>query len=83
MEIKALGGCCKNSQKNYEAIVEAVKELNLDTTVIHVSDINEIMALGVMATPGLVVNGKVLSSGRVLNVNQAKELILKVISENN
>lgn len=80
MEIKALGGCCKKSTQNLEAVKEAVKELGLETKVIHVTDINEIMALGVMSTPGLVVNGKILSAGRSLNTKQAKELIEKAIS---
>lgn len=80
MEIKALGGCCKKSMANYEAICEAVKELGLDTEVIHVKDTNEIMNLGVLATPGLIVNGKILAVGRSLNVKQAKELIQKALS---
>lgn len=80
MKIQALGGCCKKSQTNYEAIVLAVKELGLDVEVEHVIDMNEIINLGVMATPGLVVDGKVLSVGRALNVKQAKELILQVIN---
>ncbi len=77
MKIQALGGCCKKSTANYEAIVEAVKELSLEDEVIHVTDMDEIMSLGVMATPGLVIDGKVMSAGRALNVNQAKELIEK------
>lgn len=80
MEIKALGGCCKKSMANYEAICEAVKELNLNVEVIHVTDTTEIMNLGVMSTPGLVVDGKILAVGRSLNVKQAKELITKAIN---
>ena len=38
MEIKTLGGCCKRSTQNYEAINEAVRELGLDAEVIHVTD---------------------------------------------
>ena len=38
MEIKTLGGCCKRSTHNYEAINEAVRELGLDAEVIHVTD---------------------------------------------
>lgn len=79
MEIKALGGCCKKSLQNFEAIKEAVKELGLNEEVIHVTDMNEIISLGVMATPGLIVNGKILSTGRLLNTKQAKELISKEI----
>ena len=77
MKIQALGGCCKNSAKNYENVVAAVKELGLGIEVEHVTDMNAIMALGVMATPGLVIDGKVYSVGRVLTISQAKEFIQK------
>lgn len=77
MKIQALGGCCKKSTANYEAVVEAVKELGLNDQVIHVTDMEEIMALGLISTPGLVIDGKVMSAGRTLNVKQAKELIEK------
>ena len=81
MKIQALGGCCKKSTANYEAIVEAVKELELNVVVEHVSDMDEIMNLGVMATPGLAIDGKIYSSGRALNVSQAKELIQKALNK--
>lgn len=80
MKIQTLGGCCKKSAANHEEVVEAVKELGLDVTVENVSDVNEIINLGVLATPGLVIDGKVLSAGRSLNVNQAKELIQKSLT---
>lgn len=60
MKIQTLGGCCKKSTANHEAIVEAVKQLGLDVTVENVSDVNEIIKLGVLATPGLAIDGKVL-----------------------
>ena len=50
--------------QNYEAINEAVRELGLDVEVIYVTDMNEILNLGVMSTPGLVIDGKVLYSDR-------------------
>ncbi|MDD4056690.1 MAG: thioredoxin family protein [Bacilli bacterium] len=77
MRIQALGGCCKKSQENYKSIVEATKQLGLDVVVEHVTDMNKIMELGVMSTPGLIVNGKILATGRMLNIAQAKELINK------
>ena len=80
MKIQALGGCCSKSTANYEAVKEAVKELGLDVEIEHVTDMNDIMNLGVMATPGLVIDGKVMSAGRPLNVKQAKELIEKAMS---
>lgn len=79
MKIQVLGGCCKKSMANYEAVVEAVKELGLKEVVIHITDMEEIMSLGVMATPGLVIDGKVMAAGRGLNVKQAKELIKKAM----
>lgn len=82
MKIQALGGCCSKSTANYEAVKEAVKKLGLEVEVEHVTDMNDIMNLGVMATPGLVVDGKVMSAGRSLNVEQAKELIEKAMSKN-
>lgn len=81
MDIKALGGCCKKSQENYKSVVEAVKQLGLEGEVIHVTDMNEIMNLGVMSTPGLIINGKIMATGRMLNVKQAKELINKALKE--
>lgn len=80
MKIQALGGCCKKSTANYEAVVEAAKELGITEEVIHVTDMDEIMSLGVMSTPGLVIDGKVMSVGRALNVKEAKVLIEKAMN---
>lgn len=82
MKIQALGGCCgKKSTANYEAIVEAAKELDITDEVIHVTDMEEIMSLGVMSTPGLVIDGKVMSAGRALSVKEAKAIIEKAMSK--
>lgn len=79
MKIQTLGGCCKKSLDNHKAVVDAVKELGLNIVVENINDFNEIIKLGVLTTPGLVINGKVISTGRCLNVNQAIELIKKYI----
>lgn len=81
MKIQALGGCCKKSTANYEAVVQAAMELGITEEVIHVTDMDQIMELGVMSTPGLVIDGKVMSAGRSLNVSQAKELIEKAMGK--
>ena len=75
MKIKALGGCCARSTQNFMNIQEAVKKLELDIEVEQVSDTNEIMMYGVMSTPGLVINGKAVASGRLLSVEDAMALI--------
>ncbi|WP_025725500.1 thioredoxin family protein [Acholeplasma granularum] len=75
MKIQALGGCCKKSTANYENAVEAAKICGITEVVEQVSDMNEIMKHGVLSTPGLVINGKVVSSGRVLKTEQIVEFI--------
>lgn len=77
MNVKVLGGgCCKCN--DLEAVVkEALTELGLDTTIEHVTDFTQIAAYGVMSTPALVVDGKVLSYGKVLKKAEAVALIQK------
>ncbi len=77
MNIKALGGCCTRSTQNFLNIQEAVKKMDLDIEVEQVSDTNEIMMYGVMSTPGLVINGKAVASGRLLSVEDAMALITR------
>ena len=65
MEIKILGaGCpkCKTLELN---VKKALSELGVTADVQKVTDINRIMDYGIMMTPGLVINGKVRSSGRL------------------
>ena len=54
-----------------------MEELNIREEVGHVTDFAQIAAYGVLTTPALVVDGKVLSAGQVLNVAQARELLQK------
>lgn len=77
MKIQALGCGCPKSVKNYEAIVEASKELGINDQVEFYQDSDGILAMGIMSTPALVIDGKVYSMGRVLSVKQAKELLEK------
>ncbi len=75
MEIKVLGtGCtkCKNLEKMTR---EMVSEMGIDANVTKEEDIMKIMEYGIMRTPGLVVDGKVVLSGRIPSVNELKELL--------
>ncbi len=77
MEIKVLGtGCakCKTLEKHTK---EAVEQLELDADVIKVEDIAEIMQLGVMTTPALLIDGKVVVKGKVPSVKDITELLSK------
>lgn len=72
---KILGGGCAKCNALEEATIQALEELGLDTSVDHVRDYGEIAGYGVMTTPALVYNGKVLSYGKVLTAPEVKKLI--------
>jgi len=65
VKIEVLGSGCANCQRLETLAREAVAKLCIEADVQHVTDIKEIMARGIMATPGLAVNGKIVSKGRV------------------
>jgi small redox-active disulfide protein 2 len=75
-KIQILGtGCpkCKKLQENAEM---AANDLGLDFTLEKVSDIQEIMKFKVWQTPGLVVDGEVKSTGKVLSMEEIKKLLV-------
>ncbi|WP_233377388.1 thioredoxin family protein [Maribellus sp. CM-23] len=75
MEIKVLGTGCPKCKKLEQLTREAVSELGIEATIEKVEDIYKIMQFGVMRTPGLVVNGKVVMSGRLPKTSEIKELL--------
>ena len=77
MEIKVLGTGCANCKKTKAVIADAVQEMHLDLKVIEVQDIPSIMAYGVMSTPAIVIDEKVVSTGRVPAKSQVMEMIRK------
>ena len=76
--IKVLGSGCKKCNALEEATKEPLLKLNMDTTIDHVADFAEISAYGVMSTPALVVDGKVVSMGKVLKKDQVLSILEKV-----
>lgn len=75
--IKVLGSGCAKCNALEDSVRGALEELGLDTRIDHVTDFGQIAAYGVMSTPALVVDGKVVSSGKVLKQREAVELIRK------
>ncbi|TCL59746.1 small redox-active disulfide protein 2 [Hydrogenispora ethanolica] len=75
MEVKVLGSGCANCIKLEKLVTEVVQELGLPATVSKVTDIKEIMAFGVMSTPGLVVDGKVKCTGRIPSKDEIKKYL--------
>lgn len=72
MVIKVLGPGCANCQKLEVLARKAADELGIDAEVVKVSDFAEIMAYGIMSTPGLVVDEKVKIAGRVPSLDEVK-----------
>jgi small redox-active disulfide protein 2 len=77
MDIKILGPGCPKCKTLEQATRNAVSELGIDASVSKVEDIVQIMAYGVMRTPGLVIDEKVIFSGRVPSMEELKEIITK------
>ncbi|MGN0448143.1 MAG: thioredoxin family protein [Acutalibacteraceae bacterium] len=77
--IKVLGAGCKACHKQYENVCRAVKDMGLSVEVEYITDMQKIMEYGVMSMPAIVVNEKVAAMGKVLNVNEAVELLQKFV----
>lgn len=75
MEILVVGSGCEKCGKLYEQTLEAVKELQLDADVRKVEDLVEIVKLGVMSVPALLVDGKVLAAGQPLSQKRVVQLL--------
>lgn len=75
MEIKVLGTGCCGCRALFDTVERAVEELGIDADVKKEEDLMKIMEYNVMSLPALVVDGKVVSKGKRLSVQQVKELI--------
>lgn len=73
--IKILGSGCKKCEKLEESVKKAVAELDLNLTITHITDFGQIASYGVMSTPALVLNGEVVSFGKVLSVDEVKHIL--------
>ncbi len=75
-----LGACCKKSTETFENVKTAVAELGYTDEVLNIGDNVEIAKYGVMQTPALVVNNKVVAYGRAIKTEDAKTLIQEALS---
>jgi small redox-active disulfide protein 2 len=65
MKIEVLGPGCTNCRKLEQDVNAALGELGIEAEVVKVTDLNKISSYGVLMTPGLVINSKVYSSGKI------------------
>lgn len=75
MEIKVLGSGCANCKKLLANAQEAARESGTGAEVLYVTDMLDIVAAGIMRTPGLIVNGKIKATGRIPSVKEIMEMI--------
>lgn len=77
MEIKVLGSGCATCKALEATVREVVAEMALDATITKVEDMMEIMSYNIMRTPAVVVDGKVVSSGKKLSASEVREILSK------
>ena len=80
--INILGAGCPNCIKLENNTNEAIKNLNLEASVEKITNIKTIMSYGAMSTPALVVNNKIVCSGRVPGVEEIKTILIEQKQEN-
>lgn len=75
LSIKVYGSGCKGCQTLHQNVIDALAEMNIAADVQYITDMQKIMETGIMSLPGLAVNDKIVSSGRVLSVEEVKKLL--------
>ncbi|RHA13381.1 thioredoxin family protein [Megasphaera sp. AM44-1BH] len=75
MKIKVLGSGCSKCEALLAVTKEAVQHLGIDAEMLDVTDFAQIARYGVMSTPALVVDEKVVSAGRVLKASQIESFL--------
>lgn len=75
MTIKILGTGCKNCVNLTDNVKKALTSLNIEANIEKVTDIENISSYGIMSTPGLVIEEKVVSYGKVLKPEEIVKII--------
>jgi len=75
MDIKVIGIGCPRCQELEKRVIDTLAELNIAADVEHIKDLKLFAAMGVFMTPGLVIDGKVVSQGKVPSKDELKKLL--------
>ncbi len=78
VKMQILGSGCPNCNKLLELTRQAVWEMKIDAEIAYITDINQMIAMGIMSTPALAINNRPVVSGRVPDLEDLK----KIITEN-
>lgn len=79
MDIKVLGTGCAKCHTVEQNVRKATEELKIQANIEKVEDIMQIMKYGVMTTPALIINDKVIFSGKNPSLNEIKDIIQKAV----
>lgn len=75
IKVEILGSGCPRCKQTAKIMEIASKELGIDTNIVKVEDINEIIERGVISTPAVAINGKIVLSGKIPSLDKAKKLL--------
>ena len=75
MVIQILGSGCSNCRRLEGNAREAINNLGIDANIVKIQDMDAIMDMGVMITPGLAIDGVVKKTGKVLSVGEIEEML--------
>lgn len=81
MKIEIAGNCCSSCHATYHAISEAAKEIGEGIEVEHIEDIREILRLGVIQMPAVIIDGKQVSAGKHYSKEEARTLLLSHLNQ--
>lgn len=80
MNIKVLGPGCMNCKTLESRTKEALQKLNIEASIEKVTDYSEILSYGLVRTPGLLIDNKIVVQGRVPSVEQIQEILSKQLN---
>lgn len=78
ISIKVLGAGCKSCHEQYQNVIDACTKMGLATYIQYITDMEKVMAYGVMSMPAIVVNENVVAMGKVLKATEVEKLIHKL-----
>jgi small redox-active disulfide protein 2 len=81
MNIKILGTGCAKCNQLENLTKDVLKEMGIDTKIVHVKDIKKIMEYPILTTPGLVINEELVVSGRVPDKAKLTQLIINALDK--